>query len=52
MVLGILEVLVVLVVLVELGLFVGGIFERVKCPNFFLEKILEFKQKYFGVKTK
>ena len=38
--LGILEVLVVLVVLEELVMFVGGIFERVKLP-FFVEKIIE-----------
>ena len=38
LVLGILEVLVVLVVLRELVVFVGGIFERVKSPNFFLRK--------------
>jgi hypothetical protein len=37
LVLGMLEVLVVLVVLKELMVFVGGIFERVKSPNFFWE---------------
>ena len=35
LVLGMLEVLVVLVVLKELVVFVGGIFERVKSQNFF-----------------
>ena len=45
-----LEVQVVLVVLKELVMFVGGIFERVESPNFFLWKIIEFKQKVFGAK--
>ena len=35
LVLGMLELLVVRVVLKELVVFVGGIFERVKSPNFF-----------------
>ena len=35
LVLGMLEVLVVLVVLKELMVFVGDIFEKVKSPNFF-----------------
>ena len=41
LVLGMQEVLVVLVVLKELVVFVGGIFERVKSPNFYGEKIIE-----------
>ena len=45
-----LEVLVVLVVLKELVVFVGGIFERVKSPNFFWGKIIESKKKIFGAK--
>ena len=40
----------VLVVLKELMVFVGGIFERVKFPNFFLGKIIESKKKIFGTK--
>ena len=36
LVMGILEVLVVLVLLKELVVFVRGIFERVKSPNFFV----------------
>ena len=39
LVLGMLEVLVVLVVLKELVVFVGDLFERVKSPNFFLRKL-------------
>ena len=38
----------VLVVLKELVVFVGGIFERVKSPNFFWGKIIESKKKTFG----
>ena len=38
LVLGMLEVLVVLVMLKELVVFVGGIFERVKSPNFVFEE--------------
>ena len=38
-VLEMLEVLVVLVVLEDLAVFVGGIFERVKSPNFFWRKL-------------
>ena len=48
LVLGMLEVLVVLVVLEELVVFVGGIFERVKSPNFFFEKIKESIKKICG----
>ena len=48
--LGILEVLVVLVVLKELMVFLGGIFERVKSPNFFGGKITESKKKIVGAK--
>ena len=48
LVLGMLEVLVVLVVLKELMVFVGGIFERVKSPNFFWGKIIESKKKILG----
>ena len=47
LVLGMLEVLVVLK---ELVVFVGGIFERVKSPNFFWGKIIESKKKIFGAK--
>ena len=50
LVLGMLEVLVVLVVLKELMMFVGGIFVRVKSPNFFRGEILESKKKIFGTK--
>ena len=45
-----LEVLVVLVGLKELVVFVRDKFERVKSPNFFLGKIVEFKKKIFGPK--
>ena len=49
LVLGKLEVLVVLVVLKELVVFVGGIFERVESPNFLAQKkdlkILKTKSK-------
>ena len=48
LVLGTMEVLVVLMVLEELVVFVGGIFERVKSLTFFLEKIIESKKKMFG----
>ena len=50
LVLGMLEVLVVLVVLDELVVFVGGIFEEIKSANFFLDKIIESKKKMFGTK--
>ena len=43
-----LGMLVVLVVLEELVVFVGGISERVKSPNFFFEIIKESKKKIFG----
>ena len=46
-VLGMLEVLVVLK---ELVVFVGGIFEWVKSPSFFGEKIIESKKTTFGTK--
>ena len=52
LVLGMIEVLVVLLVLKELIVFVGGIFERVKSPNFFLGKIIESKKKIFGAKKR
>ena len=45
-----LKVLVVLVVLEELVVFVGGIFERVKSPIFFLEQLIESKKKTVGIK--
>ena len=48
--LGILEVLVVLAVLKKLMVFVGGIFERIKSPNFFWGKIIESKKKIVGAK--
>ena len=48
--LAMLEVLVMLVVLKELVVFVGGIFERVKSLNFFWGKIIEPKKKNFGAK--
>ena len=51
LVLGMMEVLVMLVVLEDLVVFVGGIFERFKSPNLFLEKIMESKKKIFGAKT-
>ena len=50
LVLGMLEVLVVQVVLKELMVFVGGIFERVKSPNFFGGKNIESKKNIFGSK--
>ena len=40
----------VLVVLKELVVFVGGIFERVKSPNFFLGKFIESKKKIVSAK--
>ena len=49
LVLGVLEVLLLLVVLKELVMFVGGSFERVKSPNF-MGKILESKKKIFSAK--
>ena len=52
LVLGMLEVLVVLVVLKELVVFVGGIFESVKSPNFYWGKIIESKKKISGAKKK
>ena len=48
LVLGMLEVLVVLK---ELVVFVGGIFERIKSPIVF-GKIIESKKKFFGTKRK
>jgi hypothetical protein len=39
-----------LVVLKELMVFVGVIFERVKSPNFFWGKIIESKKKTVGAK--
>ena len=39
-----------LMVLEELVVFVGGIFERGKSPNFFLRKIIESKKKIFVAK--
>ena len=50
LVLGMLEVLVVLVVLKELVVFVGGIFERVESTNFYWGKIIESKKKFVGAK--
>ena len=50
LVLGMLDVLVVQVVLKELMVFVGGIFERVKSPNFFGGKYIESKKNNFGPK--
>ena len=50
--LGMLEVMVVLVVLKELIVFVGGIFERVKSQNSFLGKIIESKNTIFGAKKR
>ena len=47
LVLGMLEVLVVLVVLEDLVVFVGGIFERVKSSKKKLEKIIESKKEIF-----
>ena len=52
LVLGMLEVLVVLVVLKELVVFIGGIFERVKSPCFFGGKIIESKKKNFWHKKR
>ena len=50
LVLGMLEVLVVLVVLKELVVFIGGIFERVKSPCFFWGEIIESKKKLLAQK--
>ena len=50
LVMGMLVVLVVLMVLEELVVFVGGIFENVISPNFFCEKFIESKKKIFGTK--
>ena len=47
LVLGMLEVLVVLK---EMVVFVGDIFERVKSPNFFWGEIIESKKEIFGAK--
>ena len=52
--LGMLEVMVVLVMLVvleELVVFVGGIFERVKYQNFFIfiSRIIESQKKMLSV---
>ena len=47
LVLGMLEVLVVLVVLEDLVVFVGGIFERVKSSNFFLEQNYRIQKNTF-----
>ena len=52
LVLGMQEVLVVLVVLMELVVFVRGKFERVNSLNFFLGKNIESKKKFFGAKKK
>ena len=49
LVLGMLEVLVVLVVLEELMMFVGGIFERVKSKNYFF-KLYNPKRKFLTQK--
>ena len=49
LVLGMIEVLVVLE---ELVVFVGGIFEEVKSPNLFFEKIIASKKNFFGGKQK
>ena len=51
LVLGVLEVLLLLVVLKELVMFVGGSFERVKSPNS-MGKIIESKKKIFSAKKK
>ena len=50
LVLGMLEVLVVLLVLKELMVFVGGIFEKDKSLNLFWWKIIESKKKIFDAK--
>ena len=50
LVLGMMEVLVMLVVLEDLVVFVGGIFERFKSPNLFLEKIWNPKRKFSAQK--
>ena len=38
-----------MVVLEELVVFVGGLFDMVKPQNFFLEKTIESKKKFFSV---
>ena len=50
LVLRMLEVMVVLLVLKELIVFVGGIFERVKSQNSFLGEIIESKKTIFAAK--
>ena len=45
-----LEVVVLLVVLKEVVVFVGGIFERIKSPIFFVGKIIETNKKNFCAK--
>ena len=52
LVLGMMEVLVVLVVLKELVVFVGGIFGRVKSQNLFLGKFLWRKKRFKNPKDK
>ena len=42
----------VLVVIKEMVVFIGGIFERIKSPNFFGGKIIESKKKIIGAKKK
>ena len=51
MVLEMLALLVMLAVLEKMVMFAGGIFERVKSPNFLFEKVIEFKKKIFGKKN-
>ena len=48
--LGMLEVLVVLVVLEELVVFVGGIFERVESKDFFFKENYIIQKEIFGAK--
>ena len=48
----VLEMLEVLVVLEDLVVFVGGIFERDKSPKKFLDKITESEKKIIGVQKK
>ena len=50
LVMGMLVVLVVLMVLDELVVFVGRIFENVISPIFFCENFIESKKKIFGAK--
>ena len=50
LVMGMLVVLVVLMVLEEQVVFLGGVFENIISTNFFCEKFIEYKKKLFDAK--